>query len=164
MNIKHIFFKSTFFPSTIIEWNKLDPAIRNSTTPLKKASLSSKIPKTSQNHKGTKYFTRLRWTLAAFVTANSNTHFKTINPLCTCSLEAETNHFIFHCSCYENERHILLACIRRIKSSILNQNDNNIVKTLLYGLGSRRETQKRSILNATMEFLISSNRFEEHLY
>ena len=29
MNIKYNFFKNTFFPSTIIEWNKLDPAIRN---------------------------------------------------------------------------------------------------------------------------------------
>ena len=27
MNIKHNFYKNTFFPSTIIEWNKLDPEI-----------------------------------------------------------------------------------------------------------------------------------------
>ena len=30
MYIKHNFFENTFFPSTIIEWNRLDPAIRNS--------------------------------------------------------------------------------------------------------------------------------------
>ena len=30
MNVKHNFFKNSFFPSTIIEWNKLDPEIRNS--------------------------------------------------------------------------------------------------------------------------------------
>ena len=30
MNVKHNFLKNTFFPSTIIEWNKLDPEIRNS--------------------------------------------------------------------------------------------------------------------------------------
>ena len=29
IEIKHNFFKNTFFPSAIIEWNKLDPAIRN---------------------------------------------------------------------------------------------------------------------------------------
>ena len=28
IEIKHNFFKKTFFPSAIIEWNKLDPAIR----------------------------------------------------------------------------------------------------------------------------------------
>ena len=30
MNVKHNFFKNTFFPSTIIEWNKLDLEICNS--------------------------------------------------------------------------------------------------------------------------------------
>ena len=29
IKIKHKFFKNTFFPSAIIEWNKLDPTIRN---------------------------------------------------------------------------------------------------------------------------------------
>ena len=29
MNIRYNFFKNTSFPSTIFEWNKLDPAIRN---------------------------------------------------------------------------------------------------------------------------------------
>ena len=32
MNVKHNFLKNTFFPSTIIEWNKIDPEIRNSTS------------------------------------------------------------------------------------------------------------------------------------
>ena len=29
-NVKHDYFKSSFFPSTVIEWNKLDSNIRNS--------------------------------------------------------------------------------------------------------------------------------------
>ena len=29
-NVKHDYFKNSFFPSTVIEWNKLDPNIRNS--------------------------------------------------------------------------------------------------------------------------------------
>ena len=29
IKIKHNFFKNTFFPSAIIEWNKLDPTIQN---------------------------------------------------------------------------------------------------------------------------------------
>ena len=32
MNIKHNFFKDIFFPLSIIGWNKLDLAIRNSTS------------------------------------------------------------------------------------------------------------------------------------
>ena len=30
INVKHDFFKNTFFPSTVIEWNKLDWKIKNS--------------------------------------------------------------------------------------------------------------------------------------
>ena len=29
LSFKHNFFKNTFFPSTILEWNKLDPSLRN---------------------------------------------------------------------------------------------------------------------------------------
>ena len=32
LSFKHNFFKNTFFPSTILEWNKLDPSLRNSTS------------------------------------------------------------------------------------------------------------------------------------
>ena len=57
-----------------------------------------------------------------------------------------------------------LLVFRSIKSGYLDQNDNKIVKTLLFGLDSLMETQNTSILNATMEFLMSSNRFDEQLY
>ena len=30
INVTHDFFKNTFFPSTIMEWNKLDLEIKNS--------------------------------------------------------------------------------------------------------------------------------------
>ena len=50
------------------------------------------------------------------------------------------------------------------KAVFLDQNDNNIVETLLYRLASLSETQNTSILNATIKFLISSNSFEEQLY
>ena len=32
LSFKHIFFLNTFFPSTILEWNKLDPSLRNSSS------------------------------------------------------------------------------------------------------------------------------------
>ena len=160
MNVKHNFFKNAFFPSTIIEWNKLDPEICNS------ASFKFIRPAPNNifqchNPKGIKYLTRLRVNFSHLRNHKLKHSFQgTINPLCHCSLEAETTiHFKLHCPYYKNERHFLLASIRSIKSSILDQNDNNIVKTLLYGLDSLSETQNTRILNATVEFLISSNRF-----
>ena len=67
MNIKHNFFKNTFFPSTIIELAKLDSAIRNSTScnSFKESILKFIIPAQNsilqcQNHKAIKYIKRLR--------------------------------------------------------------------------------------------------------
>ena len=56
VNINCIFFKNAFFPSIIIEWNNLYPAIRISTSfnSFKESILKFIIPK------GIKYFTRLR--------------------------------------------------------------------------------------------------------
>ena len=118
------------------------------------------------NPKGIKYLTRLRVNFSHLPDHRFKHSFQgTINPLCTCSLEVKTtNQFILHCPYCENEYHILLASICSIKSSILDQNGNSIVKGLLYGLDSFSETQNTSILNAMMEFLISSNRFEVQLF
>ena len=156
MDIKHNFFKNTFFSSTIIEWNKLDPAIGNSASfnSFKESIVKLIRPATNsifQCHKpkGIKYLTRLQMNFSHLRDHKFKHAFQdTINPLCTCSLEAETtNHFILHCPYYENVCHILLATIHSNKSSILDQNDSNIVKTLLYGLDRLSETQNTSILN-----------------
>ena len=170
MNIKHN-FKNIFFPSTIIEWNKFDTAIWNSTSLnfFKKSNLKFIRPAPNSifqcyNPKGIKCLTLLRVNFSHLRDRKFKYSFQdAIKPLCTYSPEAETNHFIVHHPYYENERHILFASICSIKSSILDQNDNNIVKTLLYGLDSLSEIQNTSILNATMKFLISSNHFEESL-
>ena len=64
---KHNFFKNTFFPSTILEWNKLDPSLRNSTSynVFKNSILKFIRPSPNKifqchNPKGIKLVTRLR--------------------------------------------------------------------------------------------------------
>ena len=151
MNVKHNFFKNTFFPSTIIKWNRLDPTIRNSISfnSFKETILKFIRPPKSifqcHNPNGMKCLTLLRVNFSHLRDHKFKHSFQGIfNPLYTCSLEAETlNHFILHCPYYENERHVLLASIRSIKSSILDQNDDNIVKILLYGVDSLSETEHK---------------------
>ena len=70
-NVKHDYFKNSFFPSTVIEWNKLDSNIRNSESLalLKKRILASIRPFTNstfQYHKpkGLKLITRLQLSLS----------------------------------------------------------------------------------------------------
>ena len=91
---------------------------------------------------------------------NSNTLFKTLEVHFTLCPEVETtNYFILHWPYHKNEIHILITSICSIKSSTLNQNGNNIIKILIYGFDSLSETKNKSILNATMKFLISSKCF-----
>ena len=65
-NIRHNFFKNYFFPSAVIEWNKLDSRHRKvkSFTDLKKNTLSFIRPKANSvfnynSSKGLKFVTRL---------------------------------------------------------------------------------------------------------
>ena len=81
---KHNFFKNYFFPSTVIEWSKLDPNLRStaSLNVFKKKYLLKFIRPSPNsifnccNCKGIKYLTRLRLGLSHFVSINLNIVFK----------------------------------------------------------------------------------------
>ena len=81
---KHNFFKNYFFPSTVIEWSKLDPNLRStaSLNVFKKKYLLKFIRPSPNsifnccNCKGIKYLTRLRLGLSHFVNINLNIVFK----------------------------------------------------------------------------------------
>ena len=121
MNIKHNFFKNNLFPSTIVGWNKLDPAIRNSTSfnSFKESILTfiRAVPNSTfqcNNPKGIKYLARLLVNFGLLRDRKFKYSFQdTVNPLCTCNLETG---------------------------------------------------KLDSLCFATMEFLTSSNSFEEQLY
>ena len=79
------FFKNTFFPSAIIEWNKLDPAIRNAESlGIFKSNILKFFRPTPRsffncyNHKGIRLMTRLRLGLSRLRDLNSITIFKTV--------------------------------------------------------------------------------------
>ena len=121
IDVKHNFFKDTFFQSTIIERNKLDQGIRNSASfsyfkeniiKFIKPALNSIFQ--YHNPKGIKYLTQQRVNDIHLRDHNFQHSFQdTINPHCTCSLEVEaTNRFVLHYSYYKNERHVLLVKIR----------------------------------------------------
>ena len=71
LNTNHNFFKNSFFPSTIIEWNKLDPGFRKAdslslfkTNILKFIRPSSNPVYNCHNPKGLKFITRLKLELS----------------------------------------------------------------------------------------------------
>ena len=123
INVKHDFFKNTFFPSTIIEWNKLDWKIKNSGSieTFKKRILSFIRPCLNstfncQNPKGIKLLLQLRLGLSHLREHRFKHSFQdSLNPG-----EVETSsHHLLHCFSYSEERLALLNIIKNIDMSIL---------------------------------------------
>ena len=114
---KHSFFKNSFFPSTVIEWNNLDPNIRNSSSSsifkrnlLKFIRPSANSIYKCHNPKGIKFITRLRLGLSHLREHKFKHSFQdTLNPFCNCGNEVETSsHYLLHCPNFSNERLTLL--------------------------------------------------------
>ena len=67
---------------------------------------------------------------------------------------------LFHFPLFSDERFILINNIRNINSSILNLNDFRFPEVPLFGNSSFKNTKNTSVLNITMEYIVSSKRFD----
>ena len=113
---KHSFFKNSFFPSVIIEWNNLDLSLRNSKniSIFKGKILDFIRPSPNSffdchNPKGIKLITRLRLSLSHLREHEFKHSFQdTTNPLFNCVQDTEpSTHFFLHCPFCINERRTL---------------------------------------------------------
>ena len=92
LNVKHTFFKNSFFPSTVIEWNNHGESMRTSESfaLLKKTILQFILPTpnktfTYHNPIEIKLFTRLRLGLSHLRDHKSKHNFlDCLNPICCC--------------------------------------------------------------------------------
>ena len=124
--------KTFFFPSTVIEWNKIDNNIRNSklASVLKKRILKFIRPSPNSmfnlhNPYGIKLLARLRVGLSHLRDDKFRHNFQNyLDPFCNCCRYMETtNHFFLHCSNYSSQIKILFEKNSNIKRSISNQNE-----------------------------------------
>ena len=150
--------KHTFFPSVVIEWNKLDLNIHNSENLFVFKEKLLKFIRPSRNSvfkcynpKGIKLLTRLRLGLSHLREHKFKHSFlNSLNTIFSCGQNIETStHFLLHCSNYSNERLTFLNIIRNIDSNILSENDLKVTETL-YGDSSFDDTKNTLIMNATM--------------
>ena len=171
-HFKDNFFKNSLFSSVIIEWNNLDISIRNSKrlSPFKKSILQFIRPSPGStyncfNKKGIKHITRLRLGLSHLCDHKFKHGFlDSLNPICSCGLNVETTyHYLLHCPNFTNERSILLNIVSTINESSLTSCDASIVKLLLNGDESLDLETNTLILNATVDFILSSKRFDSPL-
>ena len=102
IKIKHNFFKNTFFPSAIIEWNKLDPTIGKAESfGIFKSNILKFIRPTPRyffncyNQKGIRLMAQFRLGLSHLREHKFNHNFQNcINPLCSYGMDFEsTSHF-----------------------------------------------------------------------
>ena len=166
------FFRNSFFPSTITEWNKLDCDIRNrvSLNIFKLLLLKFVRPVANSifdinNPYGLKLLTRLRLGLSHLRYHKFRHNFQDcINPMCDCDLETETTtHFLLHCPLFQSARQSLLMIIKKIDESILKKHDELITKALLYGDDKFDLSCNKSIISSTIEFIVSTGRFSNSL-
>ena len=173
INAKHDFFKNTFFPSVIMEWNKLDWEIKNSEsieTFFKKNIFirpSANSTFNCHNPRGIKLLSRLRLGLSHLTEHKFKHSFQdSLDLFCSCGKgEVETSsHYLLHCSNYLEERLALLNTIRNIETSILQLSNSKFTSVLLFGDTSFDNNKNTFILDVTIDYIISNGRFDVLLF
>ena len=156
----------------MIEWNKLDLNIRDSEslTSFKSKVLKFMHPSENSpfcnNSKGARLLTRLRLDLSHLRDHKFKHNFQdTVNLICNCGEDIETScHYLLHYSLYNNQWLALLNVIQDIDNSILELTDSHIVEVLLYGRKFLDISSNTNILNATIDVLLETKRFDERLF
>ena len=170
---RHDYFKNSFFPSAIAEWNKLDCFIKNADSfdIFKKRILDSIRPLPHSvfnihNPLGIKYLTRLRIGFSHLKEHKFRHNFQdSVDPMCCCGSGTETTkHFLLHCPIFHLQRQTLFDKIATIDSNILTENEDSIVHTLLFGKPKSENSLNRAILNMSIEFILSTERFNNPLF
>ena len=111
---------------------------------------------------GIKYLTRLRLGLSHLNEHEFGNNFQDcLNPLCSCSLQLETtNHYFLHCHYYNDIRKILLDTAKEITNICLSDfSDEILVNLLLYGNSIYSLEENKEVIKASINFILSSQRF-----
>ena len=155
-----------------MELNKLDLNIRNSESLnvfqnnlLKFIRPSGNSVFYCHNPRGVKLLTRLRLDLSHLLEHKFKHGFQdSLYSICNCGNDIETlAHFLLHCPHCSHERSTFLNTIRNINRHIFDKNDLQITETLLYGDSSIDDKSNTLILNATIDFLFVTKRFDVNI-
>ena len=138
------YFKHSFFPCVIGEGNKINPETRSSGSYsiLRKSLLNfirpsaGKVCITNINDTiSIKLITRPCLGFSHLWEHKFKHNFQyTLNPLCSCSIEAEaTSHYFLRCHFFDALRATLMNDLRNTDSDLLTLKDENLTNTLLHG-------------------------------
>ena len=118
------------------------------------------------NPLGIKYLTRLRIWFSHLKEHKFRHNFQdSIDPMCSYKSDIETTaHFLLHCPNFNTQRQTLFDKIATIDANILIENENNIINILLFGKPNSEDRFNKQILNAFIEFILSTERFNIPLF
>ena len=90
---------------------------------------------------------------------------ETLNPLCNCAHGIEsTTHFFLHCPLSTNERYTLISTLSSTDCNMLNNTGFVLTQTLLFGNFSFSSNKNLETLNANIDYILSTKRFDEALF
>ena len=85
---------------------------------------------------------------------------ESLNLSCNCGYGIEfTTHFFLHCPLFTNKRYTLLSTSSSTDCNLFNNTDFVLTQTLLSG----NSNKSFEILSATIDYIISTKRFDEAL-
>ena len=88
-----------------------------------------------------------------------------MNPLCSCSIEPETTiYFFLHCQNFLNIRRKLFDKIKLLDETLLQWNDESLLTVLIFGSKIYNKQVNAQILNASIDYIIDSDRFAGSLF
>ena len=119
------------------------------------------------NPRGIKLLSRVRLGLSYLREHKFKHSFQdSLKLLCSCgkSEVGTSSHYLLHCSNYSEERLALLNTIKNIGMSILQHSDSKFTTLLFFGDASYDNNKNTFILDATIDYLISTGRFDVPLF
>ena len=116
------------------------------------------------NPLGQKLLTRLRFVFSNLKENKFKHNFQdSADPLCSCRNDVEsTVHFFFHCQNLTTQRQTILNKLNSINWSITAE--NSVVRTLLFGRPDFTYSTNKKIINATISFILTTERFNCPLF
>ena len=166
-------FQNSFYPDSVICWNKLSPETRKIDTLkqfkdniLKGIKPEAKSIFNLHDPVGVKFIYQLRVGLSP-LKEHKNRHNFLDTPcgLCTCGTGTEsTEHFLLVCPIFTEPRKKLFETIDSLieqKLPPVHTLDNStLIKILLYGHDTLNPLQNKGLLNATIDYITNTERFD----
>ena len=162
-------FSNTYFYNTLFEWDSLNEELKNSSTltEFKRLLLGYVRPKGNPiygiaNLQGIRLLTKCRLEFSPLNEHKFRHNFDCLNPFCNCGTAKEDNeHFLLHCPLFNELRQDLLGQLSEIlNEDALNLDPKELCHLMLYGSPSLSVIDNRMIIEATIQYIENSKRFE----